>query len=252
MKIKRLIQFLLNIIAFFVLLIALVFVSSLDYTFKEQLIVEFIGSGLMAAIVSGFFFFVQETGEYQAKKQKSDNFLTYELIPTFKESISRGKSLWMIDSGKEFFFDSSFINPFFDLINKDINEIRDCFSYYPSSHLLNKLLGFYSKARRGYVLSEKTESYLRRFIRVYNHGRGLDLVSDPSVIMYIKGKVFAEQPDEVLVKYLYAKSIPDFMHEAAEVVGHDKELSRMLKELNIVREDLIEDTKNIIDLVEKI
>lgn len=253
LDVKRLLISIVGIIIFCSLCIFAINMSSLNPALKNSLSLEFIGSGILGAIITAVFFNLQRSDEFDASKIKAETFFKNKLLVDLHDVIDRNPSLWNLDGGKKFYLDASRINSFFDVYQDNFNLANDYSAYFPNQKIINNLNKLYLKVRHCYVLGEKLDDLFRAIIRQIHHSKSIHPANDYDRVKYIKGKLFADIDDEGLKTWLNWTDIPPEAQEALTYSRTQKtitdlisELKQCREELQIIEKDIFEETTKLL------
>lgn len=245
---NKLIKFVLLIIFFCAVSIAIILYVPISESLKDGIVAEIIGGGILGAIVAGIFFYLQESNEFQASKNKAEAFFNNNLLADITEVSERGVSIWNLSGLNKFYFDGSFINPLFDVYQTNHISINDFSAYFPENSLINEYNQFYKLARKGFVLGEKLENIIRQHVRAEHHKQNLIAANDHTTIMYIKGKLFANLPDVDLIKHLEWQAVPNRATSMLNQFESDTNVKEIIEELKGIRVKLMQSSEVIIKL----
>lgn len=248
---RRLFCFIFTIIIFCSASIYFVKILPLDSSLQSNLISEIIGSGVLGSIVAGIFFYLAEESEYQASKNKAMAFYKNKLLLDINEAGERGPSIWNLSGLNKFYFDGSFINSLFDIYQDNFLSINDYSAYFPKDKLINTYNDFYKVVRRGYVAGEKLENIIRQFVRSEHHKLGLISANDKSMVMFLKGRLFANLPDTELIKHIEWNTVPDRATQFLDQLGKDSPTKTTITDLTNTRTKLVKLEKQILKLAKK-
>lgn len=248
MELNKLLKFIALIVIFCGISIAVILASPITEQLRDGIIAEIIGGGILGAIVAGIFFYLEETNEYQASRNKAEAFFNNKLLMDIEEVAERGPSIWNLSGLNKFYFDGTSINPLFDVYQTNYLSINDFSAYFPDNLLIREYNEFYRTIRSGYVLGEKLENIIRQHVRAEHHKQNLIAANDNTAVMYIKGKIFANLPDADLIKHLEWQSVPERATKMLGYFSNDimvKDVKRKLKEIRV---KLIKSSEKIIKL----
>lgn len=245
MRHERLIRYLYYILLTFIVLGVSVNELPLSDSFKEIVIAEIIGSGMIAVVIAAFSFYLQESKEYRANKQKSVSFLVNKLLPEIEEAIERGNTQWNLSGENKFYFDNSIINPLFDVYQSNFTLINDYSAYYPSNELTSAYGEFYRLTRKGYVFGEKLNNIIYQIVRTEHYKRKVDALNDFTMRSYVKAKLFANFSSESINKYLEWDTAPERAEEILKTASGDKTTTSLSNEIEKIRKKLIKMTIQI-------
>lgn len=248
MEVNKLIKFIALIVIFCEISIVIIFISPISEQLKDGIVSEIVGGGILGAIVAGIFFYLQESSEFQASKNKAESFFNNNLLMDIEEVAERGASIWNLSGLNKFYFDDSSINPIFDVYQTNYLSINDFSAYFPENILIKEYNYFYKSARKGYVLGEKLENIIRQHVRTEHHKQNLIVASDYTTVMYIKGKLFANLPDADLVKHLEWQAVPERASKMLEQFNNDASVKEVIENLRDIRGKLMQSSEKIIKL----
>jgi len=249
MQENKLLKFIFFIVIFCGISIVAILVSPISEQLKDGIIAEIVGGGILGAIVAGIFFYLEESNEYQASKNKAKAFFDNQLLMDIGEVAERGPSIWNLSGRNKFYFDGSSINSLFDVYQTNHLSINDFSAYFPNHELIKEYNAFYKLARNGYVLGEKLENIIMQHVRSEHHKLNLISANDSTTIMYVKGRIFANLPDVDLIKHLEWQSVPERAIKMVEQFNGDMSVKEVIKKLTDIRVKLMESSEKIIKLV---
>jgi len=248
MEVNKLIKFIFLIVIFCGISIACIFISPIPEQLRDGIIAEIVGGGIFGAIVAGIFFYLQESSEFQASKNKAESFFDNNLLMDIEEVAERGASIWNLSGLNKFYFDGSSINPLFDVYQINHLSINDFSAYFPDNTLIKEYNNFYKLARKGYVLGEKLENIIRQHVRAEHHKQNLIAANDHTTVMYIKGKLFADLPDADLIKHLEWQTVPERATVMLTQFNGDTAVKEVVDSLKGIRVKLMKSSEKIIKL----
>ncbi len=252
MNIKKLFTFIAVILLFCLGLIFLVWCFlSTNSQLRDNLIAEIVGGGILASVITAVFFYLQEADEHHANKRKAESFYHDRLVLDIRESFDRNKSPWNFSGLQKFYFDDSRINSLYDIYEKNFSDINNFQAYFPANKLISVFNELYRLTRKGYVLAEKLEGEIYQLVRAEHHKRQLISANDFSSKAYIKGKLFANISDDVILKYLEWQTIPERIPQILEIAKKNPEISKLMKQITSVRNKLIQKENAIKTLLDK-
>ena len=248
METKKLLNFILSIIIICSVSIVIILIVPFSNSFKDGVIAEIIGGGILGTIVAGVFYYLEESDEYQANKSKALSFYMNKLLLDINEAKERGPSIWNLSGLNKFYFDGSHINPLFDVYQSNFNLINDFAAYFPKNKLIKKYNEFYKLTRKGYVLGEKLENLIRQYVRTEHHKLDLISASDISMVMFLKGKLSANLSEAELIKHIGWNTVPKKAIQFTNQLGSNPTAKNLLKDINEIRNLLIKFEKQIFKL----
>jgi len=198
-----------------------------------------IGAGVLGSIVAAVFFYLQESGEYEANKSKSVTFFNNKLLLDIKEVESRNPSLWNLSGLNKFYFDGSRINPLYDVYQHNFDNISNYTAYFPEDDLIQTYTKFYKKVRQGYVLGEKLENLINQLVRAEHHKANVISPNDPPMRAYLKAKLFANLPDAEINKHLEWNTTHQRAIELLKIAEQDTQIKELIKNLQDMRAKLL-------------
>ena len=244
----KLIKLLLVIVFFCVtsiLIVLCIFYNNLNL--RDSLISTIVGSGMFGAIVASAFFYLQESNEYNKEKNDIKNLFENKIILNLKEVEIKGPTIYSLDNQKRFYFDGSCINNLFKICDEDIISIKKYFKYFPNDKMAEALLGFYKGTKIGYIAGEKLDEKLKNLIRASHYELGVDSVNDSSVLMYVKGKIYINEDDKNLAKWLGYKDVPERLKKITEEIKSNDDIKKLLEVINTSKELILKLEKFIIE-----
>lgn len=248
MNIKKLSAFILIILSVCAALILFIwYILTGNTQLRDSLIAEIVGGGILGSIVAGTFFYLQESGEYQASKQKALSFYEDKLFLDINEVFDRSPSPFNFSGLHKFYFDGSRINALYDAYVSNFNEINNYTAHYKENEFVNIFNEFYKEARKGYVLGEKLEGAIYQIVRREHHRRDLADAHDFVTQTYIKGHLFVGVPDSDIARYIAVQSIPARMQEIVQVFKENPQALEFMKEVKTARTNLLLREKEIED-----
>ncbi len=249
MKITKALKSSLVILILCVIIILVVLCLPITQSLKETVIAEVIGGGVLGVIVSGVFFYLEESNEYQASKDKAKSFYKNKLLLDVSDVKQRGPSIWNLSGYNKFYFDGSHINPLFDVYQDNFNSITDYNAYFPTDKLTTIYGELYKQVRKGYIVGERLENLIRQFVRAEHHKANMIAANDNRMVMYLKAKLFANISDDELKKHLEWKEIPNRANEFLAILSKDDNINSVVNELREIRTTLMDLEKEIFDLI---
>lgn len=255
MDIKKLLTYIFIILLICTAIISVLLLSLSGNTqLRDNLIAEIVGGGILGSIVAGFFFYLQESGEYQTSKKKAVSYYEDKLILDINEVFDRSPSPFNFSGLHKFYFDGSRINALFDVYESNFKDINNYTAYYPENQLVNTFKVFYKEARKGYVLGEKLEGVIYQIIRREHHKRQVNNLNDARGQGYLKGHLFASMNDADIIKYLDMSSVPERMSEIVVAFQDDSQAVQLLTEVKTAKKNLLKreaEIENILRNIQK-
>lgn len=217
---------------------------SIDQNLKYSLIAEIVGSGIVAALISYFFFELQNANEYEASKNRAESYYKKKALPDVQEVFETEQSIaWSIDLGKDFYLSASLINPLHQAYEANFDVVVDYQSYFPNDVLLGNMDALYMLTRKAYVQGALLDNNLRRLIRVEHHKLSVNQMNDSRMLQYLKAKLFAGVSDEEIIQYLDWDSIPDRAVAMFAIAQANEEIEARLQVLQSLRESALKLTE---------
>jgi hypothetical protein len=227
----------------------------IDQNLKYSVIAEIIGSGIVAGLISYFFFELQNANEYEASKNRAESYYKKKALPDIQEVFESEQSIsWSINLGKEFYLSASLINPLYNAYEENLDVVIDYQSYFPNDVLLKSLDALYLLSRKVYVQGEILDNALRRIIRVEHNKKAIHQMHDGTMLAYVKAKLFAGVPNEEVSQFLDWSNIHDRTEGMIQVIEKDASIKAMLEQLQALRKpslQLVEVIKAIKDTTSK-
>ncbi|MBU0504633.1 hypothetical protein KJ708_01475 [bacterium] len=251
MEVTKLIKFITLIVVLCGICILLIFISPIPDQLRDGIIAEIVSGGILSAIVAGIFFYLQESSEFQASKNKAESFFKNNLLSDIEEVAERGASIWNLSGLNKFYFDGATINPLFDVYKNNLLSINDFSAYFPENTLIKEYNHFYRLTRKGYVLGEKLENIIRQHVRAEHHKQNIIAVNDNTTVMYIKGKLFVNLPDKDLIKHLEWQTVPERAKTMLAQFDSATNLKEVVAQLEEIRAKLMKSSDKIIQLAKQ-
>lgn len=157
----------------------------------NPLVIELIGSGILALIVSIFLRKHEKDLQLKHAKDKSKKIFINVINPTVKNTFDRTKSKLNRSSAfnSTAYYDNSYINHLHDVIDKYLGEVKE-YSEYNSDDLLSKdLIKFHEKSEEAYRRGEELDILLDKMARAANITIDGDV---DRIIVYYKAKEYAK------------------------------------------------------------
>jgi hypothetical protein len=201
----------------------------IDQNLKYSLIAEIVGSGIVAGLISYFFFELQNANEYEASKNRAEAYYKKKALPDIQEVFETEQSIsWSIDLGKDFYLSASLINPLYKAYEENLDVVIDYQSYFPDDILLRSMDALYLLARKTYTQGALLDNNLRRLIRVEHHKLSIHQMNDGTMLQYLKVKLFAGVSDEEVIQYLDWDTIPDRANDMVDAAQANDEIKARL------------------------
>lgn len=172
-------------------LICIAYIPNIDDSFRNNLLAEVMGSGLLAAIITYTFFRLQNKNEFNARKIRAELLYKKIVLPDFQEIISDFYSTsWDIGLDYRFYVDSSRINPLFASYTKHLGKVID--------------------------------SQIKRIVREVHHSNNIGQAYDTTVFMFVRAKLYTKPSTDIqILKYLNLQSPPNHANQIISIMKND-------------------------------
>lgn len=207
--------------------------------YKDGLIPEIIGSGILGFIITLAAFFLQETAEVTDNKNKSKSNFENKVLVKIREIKNKEKEAWTIGSRERFYFCNSFLNYLYDIYDANYTEVNDYINYFPQDNFAVAFKVYCQKLREGYLFTEQLDSYLKKIVRDFHHTKEVQSYNDGNAFEFLRIKLFTGIRDEETIKYLNLQKVPENYLELYNLTKDDEIINNLIPKLQEARQELL-------------